>query len=56
LCQKWKKKTKERTIDEEGCFARNGKKTKERTIVENLFCFLEVVCSIVCLLQGCDRS
>jgi hypothetical protein len=39
-----------------GIMLEMGKKTKEITIDENLFCFLEVVCSIVCLLQGCDRS
>lgn len=29
---------------------------KEIMIDEDLFYFLEVVCSIVCLLQECDRS
>lgn len=35
---------------------KNVKETKEETIDEDFFCFSEAMCTIFCMLVGCDRS
>lgn len=39
-----------------GIVPKMGKRQKKERLMKTSSCFLEVVCSIVSLLQGCDRS